>query len=212
MQKMFTIFQEEGEPLTERAKVDELLTKVQHPSLTAAIAQLHYQLNTEGVTFTVAANHLKSAISQTPEYQMTRRINSTNTYNRSGCSGGCGGGRNSNSRCSERGCGCGRGNNSNNSNKATPNASRFYPMAEWNKLSFEERDKIRKERDKKGEPGGTKRIIGDISVEHVTAIIGAMQQAQSTIPTEETELTSNTNQAGNSFGGKASVKKSRTVE
>ena len=81
MQKMFTIFQEEGEPLTEQAKVDELLTKVQHPSLTAAIAQLHYQLNTEGVTFTVTANHLNSAISQTPDYQMAWCINSTNSSN-----------------------------------------------------------------------------------------------------------------------------------
>jgi hypothetical protein len=39
-----------------------------------------------------------------------------------------------------------------------------------------------------------------------------MQQAQSAIPTEETELTSNTTPAGNSFGGKASVKKSRNIE
>ena len=85
-------------------------------------------------------------------------------------------------------------------------------MAEWNKLSFEERDKIHKECDKKGEPSGTKRVIGDISVEHVTAIIGALQQAQSVSPTEETQLTSNTTQAGNSFGGKANVKKSRTIE
>jgi outer membrane murein-binding lipoprotein Lpp len=64
MQSMFTIFEEEGEPLTERAKVDELLTKVQNPSLTAAIAQLRYQLNTDGITFTIAANHLNSAVSQ----------------------------------------------------------------------------------------------------------------------------------------------------
>ena len=81
MQKMFTIFQEEGEPLTEQAKVDELLTKVQHPGLTAAIAQLCYQLNTKGITFTVTANHLNSAISQTPDYQMAWHINSTNSFN-----------------------------------------------------------------------------------------------------------------------------------
>ena len=68
-------------------------------------------------------------------------------------------------------------------------------MVEWNKLSFEEHDKIRKECDKKGEPSGTKRVISDISVEHVTAIIGAMQQAQSASSTKETELTSNTTQA-----------------
>ena len=71
LQKMFTIFYEEGEPLTDHAKVDELLTKVQHPSLTAAIAQLHYQLNTKGITFMVAANHLNSAVSQMLDCQMT---------------------------------------------------------------------------------------------------------------------------------------------
>jgi hypothetical protein len=46
---MFTIFEEENEPLSERAKVDELLTKVQHTALAAAVAQLHFQLNTEGL-------------------------------------------------------------------------------------------------------------------------------------------------------------------
>ena len=94
----------------------------------------------------------------------------------------------------------------------TPNASGFYLMVEWNKLSFEERDKIRKEHDKKGEPGGTKHNIGNISIEHVTAIIGAMQQVQSASPMEETKLTSNPTQAGNSFGRKANVKKSRAIE
>ena len=64
LQKMFTIFYEEGEPLTKCAKVDELLNKVQHLGLTAAIlAQLHYQLNTEGITFMVMANHLNAVIS-----------------------------------------------------------------------------------------------------------------------------------------------------
>ena len=82
LQKMFMVFQEEGKPLSECAKVDELLTKVQHPALTAAIAQLRFQLNTKGVTFTVAANHLNSAVSQTPDYQMAHQIKSTNTSQR----------------------------------------------------------------------------------------------------------------------------------
>ena len=53
LQRMFTIFEEENEPLTERAKVDELLSKVQNSALAAAVAQLRYQLNTKGITFTV---------------------------------------------------------------------------------------------------------------------------------------------------------------
>ena len=67
-----------------------------------------------------------------------------------------------------------------------------FILWQWNKLSFEECDKIQKEHDKKGKPSGTKCIIGDISIEQVTAIIGAMQQAQLVTPTKETELTSNT--------------------
>jgi hypothetical protein len=80
-------------------------------------------------------------------------------------------------------------------------------------LSYEERNKIRKERYKKGEQGGTKRTISDISVEHVTAIIGAMQQAPSIVSTEDSVTTNETttsNQAGNAFGGKASTKKMRS--
>ena len=86
----------------------------------------------------------------------------------------------------------------------------------WNGINFllksRTRYKIWKEHDKKGEPGRTKCIIGDISIEHVTAIISAMQQVQLASPTEETELTSNTTQVGNSFGSKANVKKSRNIE
>ena len=221
LQKMFTIFYEEKEPLTERAKVDELLTKVQNPALTAAIAQLRFQLNTEGVTFTVAANHLNAAVSQTPDYQMARQIKSTTTSNRDGGggrSGGRGSGRFNNSGRGGRGGGRGRGygrGNGNTNTKSKPNGSGYYSPADWNKLSYEERDKIRKERDKRGEQGGTKRTIGDISVDHVTAIIGAMQQVPSVVSTEDSVTTNQTtpsNQAGNAFGGKASAKKTRASE
>ena len=77
---------------------------------------------------------------------------------------------------------------------------------------FEEHNKIQKECDKKGKPGGTKCIIGDISIEHVTAIIGTMQQVQLATHTKETEITSNTTQVGNSFGGKVNIKKSHTIK
>lgn len=135
---MFNIFYEEKEALTERAKVDELLTKVQHPALTAAIAQLRFQLNTEGVTFTGAANHLNAAASQTPDYQVARQIKSTNTSNREGGSGrfgGRGGGRFGNSGRGGRGGGCGRGNGRGYgppNTKSKPNGSGYYSPADWN--------------------------------------------------------------------------------
>jgi hypothetical protein len=82
-------------------------------------------------------------------------------------------------------------------------------------LSYKECDKICKEGDKKGERGGMKRTIGYISVEHLAAIIGAMQQAPSVASTKDSATTSKTtpsNQAGNAFGGKASTKKMRPGE
>ena len=213
---MFTIFQEEGKPLTEHAKVDELLMKVQHPALTAAIAQLHFQLNTEGVTFTVTANHLNLAVSQTPDYQMTWQIKSTNTSQRDSRNnhfGGHGGGRFNNSGQGGHGHGhcCGSSNNSNTQVKS--NASGYYSPADWNKLSFEECDKIHKEhKEKSDQSGANKRNLGEISIEHVTTIIGAMHQAQSsnddTSNDADDTMPKHTN-ASNAFRGKANAKKSR---
>jgi hypothetical protein len=210
LQKMFTIFEEEDEPLTERAKVDELLTKVQNSSLSAAVAQLRFQLNTVGVTFTVAANHLNSAVSQTPDYQLARKISSTNTTNKQ--QGGRGGGRfnNRGGRGGGRGGRFGRGGGRGTFDRKAVSTN-YYSPAEWNKLSFEERDKIRKERDKKGEQGGTKRSIGDLSVEQFTAIISAAKSDQATNNNESTEANTTTqgNNAGNAFGGKEAAKRTK---
>jgi hypothetical protein len=111
LQRMFTIYFDEKELLTERAKVDKLLSKAQHPALTAAITQLCYEANTGNLTFEVAVNRLTAAVSKTPDYLMARKVSSTNTSNQnggSGRSGGCGGGRFGNSGCGGRHSG-GRG-------------------------------------------------------------------------------------------------------
>ena len=217
LQKMFMIFQEEGEPSTEHAKVDELLTKVQHPALMAAIAQLHFQLITEGVTFTVTTNHLNSAVAQTPNYQMAHQSKSTITSQRGTGNnhfGGHGGGHFNNSGHGGCGHGCSGHGYSNNSNtQAKPNSSGYYPPVEWNKLSFEEHDKICKEHKEKPDQSGTpKRNLSEISIKHVTAIIGAMQQAQpsneETTNNAEDTMPKHTN-AGNAFRGKANSKKVR---
>ena len=39
--------------------------------------------------------------------------------------------------------------------QAKPNSSGYYPPAKWNKLSFEERDKIHKEHKEKPDQNGT---------------------------------------------------------
>ena len=149
LQRMFTIFEEEHEPLTEQAKVDELLSKTQNRALSAAVAQLRYQLNTVGITFTVAANHLNSEILQTSDYQLTRKISAVGSPPSRGAGrGGRGGGRGGGGRGQGRGR---RGEKSGTTGYFTP--------AEWNNLSFDERDKIRKERDN--------RKIGRIEENHL---------------------------------------------
>ncbi|KAI2496262.1 hypothetical protein MHU86_18266 [Fragilaria crotonensis] len=208
LQRMFTIFEEENEPLTERAKVDELLTKVQNSNLSAAVAQLRYQLNTQGISFTVAANHLNSEVSQTPDYQISRKINATTT-GRGG--GGRTGGR---GRRGYQGRGPGRGRTSGRGGRGGEKSTTYYSPAEWEKLSFEERDKIRKERDRKGEQGGSKRSISEMTTKQLTtAIISSIQKAtasddSSISTTPSTPKKSNT-QAGNSFGGKESAKRTK---
>ena len=131
---MFTIFEEENDPLTERAKVDKLLTKVHCSTLAAAVAQLRYQLNTEGISFTLAANHLNSEISQTTDYQLARKISSVGTAG--GRGSGRGGGRGYQGRGGRntgRGRGGGRGyQGRGGSDKQHTNN---YSPAEWEKLS-----------------------------------------------------------------------------
>jgi hypothetical protein len=208
LQRMFTILEEEGEPMTERAKVDELLTKVQNTALSAAVAQLRYQLNTVGISFTVAANHLNSEISQTPDYQLSRKISSVGT----GSSGGRGGGRHSG-----RGVrGTGRGRGGRGGRGSGNNNTGYYSPAEWEKLSFAERDNIRKQRDKKGEQGGSKRTISEITTKQLTtALISSLQKASEQASGNENaggdETPKKPNaQAGNAFGGKESAKRSKT--
>ena len=208
LQRMFTIFEEENEPLTERAKVDELLTKVQNSGLTAAIAQLRYQLNTTGVTFTVAANHLNSEVSQTPDYQLSRKINAVNTS-----TGGNGRvfGRGRGGRGGRSG-GTGRGGRGGRTGKNENYKTAYYSKEEWEKLSYEERDKIRKERDRKGEQGGTKRSIAEMSTKQLTTAIissikAATADAEMTTSENDTSTPKKSDQAGNAFGGKESVKR-----
>ncbi len=131
LQRMFTIFIEENKPLTECAKVDNLLTKVQNYGLAAVVEQLRYQLNITGITFTVAANHLNFIISQTPDYQLLRKIIAVNIHTTTGGSG-CGYGRGRGGR----GCGGGRGRG-NRGGRGESQKTAYYSKEEWDKLSYE---------------------------------------------------------------------------
>ena len=55
---------------------------------------------------------------------------------------------------------------------AAVNSTRYFSKVDWNKLSYEERKKIRKERDKKKKPGcSNKRAISETAAQQLTTVI-----------------------------------------
>ena len=80
-QKMFNIYDKEGESMAEDAKLRFLYNRVQHPRLEAAVEALKVQ-RTAGIeiTYTQAANHLSKAVSELAEYNSkNRNISATGT-------------------------------------------------------------------------------------------------------------------------------------
>jgi hypothetical protein len=74
MQKMFNIYEKEGEAIHENEKLRLLFKKVQHKDLDSTIKALKAQ-QTAGtnITYTMAANHLSAAVSELPEYLAKNR-------------------------------------------------------------------------------------------------------------------------------------------
>ena len=73
-QKMFNIFETQGEAMTDAAKVRFLFSKVQHPELKSPIDALKAQITGGAVvTYVRAANHLSAALSDLPEYVASGR-------------------------------------------------------------------------------------------------------------------------------------------
>lgn len=79
LQKMFNIFEEEKEAITDPAKVRILLKKVEHPQLQDAIGALRVRATIGGgITFTECANHLSAQVSELPDHQSTpRKVSAT---------------------------------------------------------------------------------------------------------------------------------------
>ena len=68
-QKMFNIYEKEGEQMTDDAKVRFLFKKIQHAGLRGTIDALKATQTTGAdITYTMAANHLSTAVSELPEY------------------------------------------------------------------------------------------------------------------------------------------------
>ena len=76
-QKMFNIYEKEGEEMAEEAKVRLLFRKVQHTRLCSSIEHLKYSQTTgTTISYTMAANHLSAASSKLPYYISKNAINS----------------------------------------------------------------------------------------------------------------------------------------
>ena len=79
MQKMFNIYEEEGEEFTKNAKLRELFKRVQHPQLQDTVKALKVRFDMEGITYTQAANHLNAAVSELPEYHLTHNVSASSS-------------------------------------------------------------------------------------------------------------------------------------
>ena len=137
MQKMFNIFQEEGEELTENAKVLELLKRVQNNQLQDTVKALRVRFDIDGISYTEAANHLAAAVSELPEFLLARRVSSLKRI--------CGGG-------SEK------GKNKFKRDSIYANDGTIFTgyYSNWKSLPKEDRDKVIAERKKKNTSGGIK--------------------------------------------------------
>ena len=188
-QKIFNIFQEEGEELTENAKVRELLKCVQHSQLQDTVKALWVQFDLDGILYTEAANHLISAVSELPEYLPTRHVSSLKRI----CGGGSDKGRNKFKWDSIYA-------------KDRTIFTGYY--SNWKSFSKEDRDKVIAERKKKNTPGvaknENKRKLAEIQAltDDIAMMKCMVSRLAATKRTQE-EQDDNTphNNAGNQFGG-----------
>ena len=157
MQKMFNIYEEEGEEFTENAKLCELFKWVQHPQLQDTVKALKVRFDMEGITYTQAANHLTAAVSELPEYHLTHKVSasSSGTPRIQG-----GGGSSHNSSIKRKG-----GMQAPNKGILMSDGSDFtgyYPN--WLELSKEDKQWVLDSRNKNKKGGfGNKRQISDVA-------------------------------------------------
>ena len=71
---MYNIFEQQGELMTDEAKVRFFLKKINHPSLQAVVESLKTRLTTDPpgtITVPLCANHIASAVAELPDYIAT---------------------------------------------------------------------------------------------------------------------------------------------
>ena len=208
MQKMFNIYEEEGEEFTENAKLCELFKQVQHPQLQDTVKALKVRFDMEGITYTQAANHLTATVSELPEYHLTCKVSalSSGTPRIRG-----GGGSNHNSNIKKKG-----GMQAPSKGVLMSDGSVFtgyYPN--WSELSKEDKQRMLDSRSKKKKGGiGNKQQISDIA--SITEQLQVMKRTISELMSAKNDHINSEsskekmkskaqhipNDAGNAFGGR----------
>ena len=187
MQKMFNIFKEEGEQLTENAKVRELFKCVQHTQLQDTVKALRVRYDIDGFTYTEVANHLTAQVSELPEFQLAQHVSAVKHV--------CGGGKGKHKRDSIY----------------TEDGTIFTGYySNFMSFSKEEHDKVIAEREckngKKNDKRDTKRKLSELQslAEDITMMKHAVLQLIAAKPGnhEEDEKDIPRNDAGNCFGGR----------
>ena len=200
MQKMFNIYKEEGEVMTENAKLRELFKRTKHWQLVESVKALEVRYDMDGQTYTQAANHLTAAVSKLPDYQMARRVLNVKT--------GSGQGSKPTRVCRDG-----------NTIYATDGTIWTGHYDEWATMKDSDKEKITTERERKKKartgkgPTGKnyKRKVADIT--SLTEDIQAMKRSVAELISKRDEPGDNTtrkpprNDAGNAFGGHVSKSK-----
>ena len=194
---MFNIYKEEGEEMTENAKLRELFKRTKHTQLAESVKALEVQYNMDGLTYMQAANRLTAAVSKLPDYQMARRVSNVKT----------GSGQGSKPT---------RVRHDRNSIYATDGTIWTGHYNEWATMKDSDKEKITAEceRKKKAQNGkgskskNSKQKVSDIM--SLTEDIQAMKRSVAELiskrdePVDKTDPKPPRNDAGNAFGGRAS--------
>ena len=210
LQKMFNIFEEENEVISDQAKVRILLKKVEHPQLQDAIGALRVRATIGGgITFTECANHLSAQVSELPDHQTTPRKVSGAGSNRSGKS----------SSDSKRIRG---GNGSSTTGKRNgihmPDGSvwtGFY--SDWNQLSKEDRQTVIDTRVSNKAKGGRKASeVGSATkrLKDIKQQVAELKRSLAAIKTNPQDAGDDASpdapdNAGDSFGGRQQKKQKK---
>jgi hypothetical protein len=209
LQKMFNIYEREGEPLEESAKIRTLFSKIQSSTLAGAVASLKVKYNTDGCTFSQAANHLSSELCESNEYITGRRNISSTGTTRAPNNSASGRGRSGmyNRDRMGRGGRNGRGGRGRSyGGRSGHGGNGYIPREQWIKLSSEQQAKLREQRAAANNPvaRNTVAALSVTELDNIRSIISAIQTSSS-----PANVTSNadddTKPAGNSFGGRSSA-------